>query len=237
MGHRRERRWARLRGGDPHRASHHAHDAAVAGASRCRDRRFTAGKSSGYPAAARLGADAAVVGNRRDLRARSSRFRCRPLIGAGELERRSGALLWRVASSLGSAASSSRRSRRWRARTNCGSPKQGAKIRRELDAYRVLGVRERQRPGSQDGLSQADEPASSGQTRRARAAGVNGPLAEQKTHEIRAAYERIKAHRGRFKPQARPAQSLTAQASRRAFGGSRRALNTTMVLPLALTRP
>jgi DnaJ like chaperone protein len=158
---------------------------------------FTAGKAAEYPLAEKLAELQRRLEGRRDLARAFVEIQMQAAIGSGELERSKRRMLWRIASGLGVGrvelaqieALARAEQRRSRGKEQYEAPKLGA-------AYKVLGV---------------TETASDGEVKTAyrRLMNQHHPdklvsrglpesmvtLAERKTHEIRAAYDQIKAHR------------------------------------------
>jgi DnaJ like chaperone protein len=159
--------------------------------------RFTAGKSADYPVAERLAELTRRLSGRRDLARAFVEIQMQAAIGAGELERSKRRMLWRVASSLGigrvELAQIEALARAQRLRSRNKAEDTGA----SLDAaYRVLGVPEtandREVKTAYRRLMNQHHPD------KLVARGLPESmvtLAEQKTYEIRAAYEQIKSHR------------------------------------------
>ncbi|MBN1239837.1 MAG: co-chaperone DjlA [Gammaproteobacteria bacterium] len=158
---------------------------------------FTAGKSEDYPLAERLEELKKRLSGRRDLARAFVEIQMQAAIGAGEIERTKRRLLWRVASALGvgrvelAQIEALIRAQRLRSRgkEQETGPSLGA-------AYRVLGVTEaasdREVKTAYRRLMNQHHPD------KLVARGLPESmvtLAEQKTHEIRAAYEQIKSHR------------------------------------------
>ncbi len=161
---------------------------------------FTVGKQADYPLAERLSELGRKLEGRRDLARAFVEIQMQAAIAAGPVDLVKRRLLWRIASALGigrvelaQIEALLRADERRRTSAAAGS----AGIAPDLDAaYRVLGV---------------GAAASDGEVKRAyrrlmnrhhpdklAARGLSEAevaRAEQKTHEIRAAYDRIKAHR------------------------------------------
>ena len=158
---------------------------------------FTRGKSASYPLDERLAELVAQLGGRGDLARAFVQIQLQAAVSAGHIGPDKRHVLWRVASALGvSRAELAQIESLLRAQT--GSPAAQANEAAALEtAYRVLGVtpeasneevktayRRLMNQHHPDKLVARGLPASM--------AGV----AEQKTHEIRAAYDRVKARRG-----------------------------------------
>jgi DnaJ like chaperone protein len=158
---------------------------------------FTAGKSASYPLMARLAALKSRVAGRRDLLRAFVEIQMQAAIGAGDIGGEKRRLLWRVANDLGigrvelAQIEALARLQHYRAT---------ARSDRSTDlaaAYRVLGV---ETEASNDQVKTAyrrlmnqhhpDKLVSRGLPE------SMAGIAEQKTLEIRAAYERIKDSRG-----------------------------------------
>jgi DnaJ like chaperone protein len=159
---------------------------------------FTRGKSADYALGARLTALAAQVRDRTDLARAFVQIQLQAAVGAGVVGSDKRHLLWRVANALGvSRAELAQIEALVRGFEQRGGTTQPTPAQSLDDAYRVLGV------GAQ---------ASNGEVKTAyrRLMNQHHPdklvarglpksmigVAEQKTHEVRAAYERIKAQRG-----------------------------------------
>jgi DnaJ like chaperone protein len=157
---------------------------------------FTRGKSPDYPLDARLTSLAEQLGNRSDLARAFVQIQLQSAIGAGNVGADKRQVLWRVASALGV-------SRAELAQIEAlirGFERGGAaqSVAQSLDAaYRVLGITPQ---ASNDEVKTAyrrlmsqhhpDKLVSRGLPQ-----SMVG-VAEQKTHEVRTAYERIKTQRG-----------------------------------------
>jgi DnaJ like chaperone protein len=155
---------------------------------------FNIGKDSAYPLEERLSALSAAVGPRRDLARAFVEVQMQAAVGSGEILKAKRQRLWQIASGLGigrveiAQIEASLRSR--------GSTALAETMSLEA-AHRALGVEAR---ASDEEVKTAyrrlmnqhhpDKLVSRGLPE-----SMVG-MAEQKTHEIRAAYERIKAHRG-----------------------------------------
>lgn len=159
--------------------------------------RFTRGKAADYALAERLEALARQIGERAELARTFVQIQLQSAIGAGAIGADKRQLLWRVASALGV-------SRVELAQIESlvrGFEQQGARRAMPAEsietAYRVLGV---SAEASDDEVKTAyrrlmnqhhpDKLAARGLP----PSMIDG--AEQKTHEVRAAYERIKTRRG-----------------------------------------
>jgi DnaJ like chaperone protein len=159
--------------------------------------RFTAGKQAEYPLAARLAALDAQIGDRADLALAFVQLQLQAAVGAGQIDSHKRQLLWRVASALQvgraevaqvEALVRAHYQRHAAAATGAASVE---------DAYRVLGIAS---DASTDDVKRAyrrlmnqhhpDKLVARGLPE------SMASVAEQKTLEVRAAYERIKAARG-----------------------------------------
>ncbi len=158
---------------------------------------FTRGKSGDYPLRERLAALAAQVGDRTVLARAFVQLQVQAAIGAGGVGAEKRELLARVATSLGvSRAELAQIEAALRAFAQQGSARPSAAETLE-EAYRVLGV----------SRTAADAEVKTAYRRlmsqhhpdklvaRGLPESMKG-IAEQKTQEVRAAYERIKAQRG-----------------------------------------
>lgn len=156
--------------------------------------RFTKGKSGHYQLAGRLDELKARIGSRRDLAHAFVEIQLQAAIGGGEIANPKRQLLWQVARNLGiGRVELAQIEALIRAQVRHGSSREGI----SLDAaYRVLGIpsnasdkevktayRRLMNQHHPDKLVSRGLPESM------------VDLAEQKTHEIRAAYDRIKAQR------------------------------------------
>jgi DnaJ like chaperone protein len=159
--------------------------------------RFTTGKSADFPLAARLDELVRRLGGRRDLARAFVEIQMQAAVGAGALGRAKRDVLWRVASALDvgrvelAQIEAVIRAQHYRG----AGP--GAGEAAQVDAaYRVLGVSSE---ASDDEVKTAyrrlmnqhhpDKLVARGLPKSKVA------LAEERTHEIRAAYDRVKAYR------------------------------------------
>ena len=158
---------------------------------------FTRGKGSDYPLAARLDALAGQIRDRTDLARAFVQIQLQAAVGAGAVGPDKRQLLWRVASALGvTRAELAQIEALVRGFEQRGTA-QSTTVQSLEDAYRVLGVSAQ---ASNDEVKTAyrrlmnrhhpDKLVARGLPESM--AGV----AEQKTHEVRTAYERIKTQRG-----------------------------------------
>jgi DnaJ like chaperone protein len=158
--------------------------------------RFTRGKQADYPLDERLGSLRAHIGGRSDLARAFVQIQLQAAVGVGQIGAEKRQLLWRVASALGvGRAEVAQIEALARAYEQRGTRESTESVNLE-DAYRVLGVAANASNGEiktayrrlmnqhhPDKLVARGLPESM--------AGV----AEQKTLEIRAAYETVKARR------------------------------------------
>jgi DnaJ like chaperone protein len=155
--------------------------------------RFTHGKSAGYALAERLRALTEQVGDRADLARAFMQIQLQAAIGAGAVAADKRQLLWRVASELGvNRAEFAQLEALVR-----GFERRGKPAANVDDAYRVLGVS----PQAKDGEVKTAYRRLMNQHHPDKLVARGLPpsmvsVAEQKTHEVRAAYERIKTLRG-----------------------------------------
>lgn len=158
---------------------------------------FTVGKQADYPIAERLADLASKLAGRADLCRAFVEIQMQAAISAGAVDLAKRRLLWRIASTLGIGrvelaqieALIRAEERRRAAGKSAGAPDLEA-------AYRVLGVS----AGASDGEVKRAYRRLMNQHHPDKLVARGLPqemmtLAEQKTHEIRAAYDRIKAHR------------------------------------------
>lgn len=159
--------------------------------------RFTAGKSADFPLAARLDELGRRLGGRRDLARAFVEIQMQAAVGAGALARAKREVLWRVASALGVGRVELAQIEALVRAQHYRGAGPGAGEAAQVDAaYRVLGVSSE---ASDDEVKTAyrrlmnqhhpDKLVARGLPNSKVA------LAEQRTHEIRAAYDRIKAYR------------------------------------------
>jgi DnaJ like chaperone protein len=158
--------------------------------------RFTRGKRADYPLEARLAALAAQLGGRGDLARAFVQIQLQAAVGAGNVGAEKRQVLWRVANALGV-------SRAELAQIEAivrGFERRGAEPTpaQKLDeAYKVLGVTPQ---ASNDEVKTAyrrlmNQHHPDKLVARGLPQSMIG-VAEQKTHEVRTAYERIKTQRG-----------------------------------------
>lgn len=158
--------------------------------------RFTAGKNARYPLETRLHELKTKIGRRRDLMRAFVEIQLQAAIGGGEIAQPKRRLLWEVASNFGIGRVQFAQIEAL-IRAHMSQPAPGAGMLDLDSAYRVLGI-------------DATAPDKDVKTAYRRLMNQHHPdklvskglpesmvtLAEQKTHEIRAAYERIKLERG-----------------------------------------
>ncbi len=157
--------------------------------------RFTAGKHARYPISERLAELRSRIA-RRDLTRAFLEIQLQAAIGSGEVADAKRRMLWQVANDLGvGRVELAQIEALVRAHMDGSAGASGARI--DLDeAYRVLGVD----PGATDGDVKTAYRRLMNQHHPDKLVARGLPesmvsLAEQKTHEIRAAYDRVKAHR------------------------------------------
>ncbi len=157
---------------------------------------FTHGKRPDYPLETRLGALAQQIGGRGDLARAFLQIQLQAAVGAGHVEAEKRQALWRVANALGvSRAELAQIEAIVRGFERGGPAGQAAQ---SLDAaYRVLGVTPQ---ASDDEVKTAyrrlmNQHHPDKLVARGLPESMIG-VAEQKTHEVRAAYEKIRTQRG-----------------------------------------
>jgi DnaJ like chaperone protein len=157
---------------------------------------FTNGKSAAYPMAERLGRLERQIGDRAELSRAFMQVQLQSAIGAGPIGPEKRQLLWRVASALGvSRAELAQIESLVRAQQRRGEQRSEAEAVEE--AYRVLGATS---AASDEDIKKAyrrlmNQHHPDKLVARGLPASMVG-VAEQKTLEVRAAYEKIKARRG-----------------------------------------
>jgi DnaJ like chaperone protein len=158
--------------------------------------RFTQGKSTTYPLADRLAKLERQIGDRAELSRAFVQLQLQSAIGAGPIGPEKRQLLWRVASALGlSRADLAQIESLVRAHQRRGQ--QRTESEAIAEAYRVLGVGA---AASDDDIKKAyrrlmNQHHPDKLVARGLPASMVG-VAEQKTLEVRAAYEKLKARRG-----------------------------------------
>jgi len=170
-------------------------DEQVRGAIDC----FTRGKSADYPLAERLGQLGRQIGDRAELARAFVQIQLQAALGAGPIDTYKRQLLWSVASALRvSRAELAQIESLLRAH---GRGEQRAAARSEAEAveqaYRVLGLASQ---ASNDEIKKAYRRLMSRHhpdklVARGLPESMAG-VAEQKTHEVRSAYEKLRAQRG-----------------------------------------
>ncbi|WP_428101579.1 co-chaperone DjlA [Candidatus Rariloculus sp.] len=158
--------------------------------------RFTAGKHSRYPITDRLAELKSGIAGRRDLTRAFLEIQLQAAIGSGEIENPKRRMLWQVANGLGvGRVQFAQIEALIRAHMNQSAGPSSRLI--DLDAaYRVLGVD----PNATDKDVKTAYRRLMNQHHPDKLVARGLPesmvgLAEQKTHEIRAAYDRVKSHR------------------------------------------
>lgn len=158
--------------------------------------RFTAGKESSYPLGARLAELRSRIARRKDLTRAFLEIQLQAAIGGGAIADGKRRMLWQIANDLG-VGRVELAGIEALVRAHMRQSSNASSSRIDLDeAYRVLGIEP----------SATDEDVKTAYRRltnqhhpdKLKARGLPesmAGLAEQKTHEIRAAYERVKAHR------------------------------------------
>lgn len=158
--------------------------------------RFTRGKNADYPLRERLADLERQIGDRIELGRAFVQIQLQAAIGAGSIGPEKRQLLWRVASILHVS-----RAELAQIESLLRAHEQRSARRNEAvsldEAYRVLGV---ERGASDDDVKKAyrrlmNQHHPDKLVARGLPASMAG-IAEQKTHEVRAAYEKVKAQRG-----------------------------------------
>jgi DnaJ like chaperone protein len=158
---------------------------------------FTRGKGADYPLHGRLSALAGDIGARSDLARAFVPIQMQAAVGAGHVGTEKRQLLWRVASALGVTRAELAHIEAFVRGFERGAVSQASAAESVAAAYRVLGVPE----------SASDSEVKTAYRRlmnqhhpdKLVARGLPESMigvAEQKTQEVRAAYERIKTQRG-----------------------------------------
>ena len=158
---------------------------------------FTRGKSAGYPLESRLRELAAQFGSRRDLAHAFVQIQLQSAIGAGNVGSDKRQVLWRVANALGVSRAELAQLEAVVRGFQAGSAGQPTVAHSLEEAYRVLGVKS---DASDDEVKTAyrrlmNQHHPDKLVARGLPQSMSG-VAEQKTHEVRTAYERIKTQRG-----------------------------------------
>jgi DnaJ like chaperone protein len=158
---------------------------------------FTYGKGSVYPLGERLAALATQLGDRSDLARAFVQIQLQAMVGAGAIGADKRQLLCRVASSLGVNRAELAQIEALVRGLEQGSVVEPSAAERLDDAYRVLGVTSQ----ASDGEIKTAYRRLMNQHHPDKLVARGLPesmigIAEQKTHEVRTAYERLKAKRG-----------------------------------------
>ncbi len=158
--------------------------------------RFTSGKEASYPLGERIAELRSRIARRNDLTRAFLEIQLQAAIGSGEIANGKRRVLWQVANDLGvGRVELAQIEALVRAHMHQTSGSASARI--DLDeAYRVLGVE----PNATDGDVKTAYRRLMNQHHPDKLLARGLPesmvnLAERKTHEIRAAYERVKSHR------------------------------------------
>jgi DnaJ like chaperone protein len=157
---------------------------------------FTRGKAADYPLERRIGALAGEIGARGDLARAFVQIQMQSAVGAGRVGAEKRQLLWRVANALGvTRAELAQIEAVVRSAARGGAPVNAAETL--AAAYRVLGVDEN---ATNEAVKTAyrrlmNQHHPDKLVARGLPESMIG-VAEQKTHEVRAAYEQIKTQRG-----------------------------------------
>jgi len=158
--------------------------------------RFTRGKSADYPLEARLAELAAQLGGHGDLARAFVQIQLQSAIGAGNVGADKRQVLWRVANALGVSRAELAQIEAM-VRGMSGGAAQPTPAQSLDEAYKVLGLVAQ---ASNDEVKMAYRRLMSQHhpdklVARGLPQSMSG-MAEQKTHEVRTAYERIKTQRG-----------------------------------------
>lgn len=158
---------------------------------------FTRGKRRDYPLAKRLAVLAGQIGGRTDLARAFVQIQLQSAVGAGEVGADKRQVLWRVASALGVSRAELAQIEALVRGFERGGTAQPTPAESLAAAYRVLGVapeanNEQVKTAYRRLMSQhhPDKLVARGLPE-----SMSG-VAEQKTHEVRTAYERVKTQRG-----------------------------------------
>jgi DnaJ like chaperone protein len=157
---------------------------------------FTRGKSQGYPLAERLAALDRQIDDRVELARAFMQIQLQSAVGAGPIGADKRQLLWRVANALGVSRAELAQIEALVRAHEMRSAQRSEQDKVE-EAYRVLGVT---KDASDDEIKKAYRRLMSQHhpdklVARGLPASMAG-VAEQKTFEVRAAYEKLKARRG-----------------------------------------
>jgi len=158
---------------------------------------FTRGKHAAYPLESRLAALAEQLGGRVDLARAFVQIQLQAAIGAGNVDADKRRALWRVASALGLSRAELAQIEAIVRGFAADGVAQPTSVQRLEAAYRVLGVSAQ---ASNDEIKTAyrrlmNQHHPDKLVARGLPASMIG-VAEQKTHEVRTAYEQIKTQRG-----------------------------------------
>jgi DnaJ like chaperone protein len=157
---------------------------------------FTRGKSPGYPLAERLRVFRRELGDRTDLAGAFMQIQMQALVAAGDISKAKREALWKVASRLDvGRVQLAQFEALARAQSFTGAARRDRSAEL-VNAYRVLGVEE----GASDQAIKTAYRRLMNQHHPDKLVARGLPssmarVAEEKTHEIRAAYERIREHR------------------------------------------
>ena len=157
---------------------------------------FTRGKSADFPLERRLEALAEQLAGRGDLARAVVQIQLQAAVGAGDVGREKRQTLWQVASALGVSRAELAQLEAI-VRGLAGGPAQPTSAQSLEAAYRVLGLA----PQATDGEVKTAYRRLMNQHHPDKLVARGLPesmigVAEQKTHEVRTAYERIKTQRG-----------------------------------------
>jgi DnaJ like chaperone protein len=158
---------------------------------------FTRGKRADYPLDARLGLLAEQIGGRSDLARAFVQIQLQSAIGAGDVGADKRQVLWRVASTLGVSRAELAQIEAVIRGFDHGGAAQKSVAQSLEEAYRVLGVTAQ---ASNDEVKTAyrrlmNQHHPDKLVARGLPKSMIG-VAEQKTHEVRTAYERVRTQRG-----------------------------------------
>jgi DnaJ like chaperone protein len=158
---------------------------------------FSRGKRADYPLGSRLAALAEQMGGRAELARAFVQIQLQSAIGAGDVGADKRQVLWRVANALGVSRAELAQLEAVVRGFMHGAPAQQSSALSLEDAYRVLGITARATDGevktAYRRLMSQHHPDKL--VARGLPQSMSG-VAEQKTHEVRTAYERIRTQRG-----------------------------------------
>lgn len=165
--------------------------------------RFTLGKAVDYPLERRLAELAAQIGGRAELARAFVHVQLQAAVGAGQIDSSKRQLLWRVASALDVSRAEVAQIEAIVRGYHAGARGSGGRSAREAaapsldEAYRALGVA----PSASDADVKTAYRRLMNQHHPDKVAARGLPesmvgIAQRKTHEVRAAYEKIRASRG-----------------------------------------